>query len=85
MIKYRIEGDCREYRIERYDRVLARNGEDEVWREDIYWSADPANPKVHICGYGDYRFCIPLNKDTRRLIGTADKYEKFIELQEDGK
>ena len=80
MIRYKLDDDNKIRKIERYDRVLVRNGEEEAWKEDFYWSEDPKNPKVHICGEGDYRFYIPLNEETRHLKGTSDKYDKFIEI-----
>ena len=79
-IDYRIAGDRKKYRIDRYDFVLVRNTEDEVWKEDVYWETDESALKRHICLFGEYRFCIPLCDKTKHLKGTSDKYDKFIEL-----
>lgn len=79
-IDYRISGDGKKYRIDRYDIVLGRNGENDTWKEDVYWETNAKQLKRHICFYGEYRFCIPLCNDTKHLKGTSDKYDKFIEL-----
>lgn len=79
-IDYRIAGDRKKYRIDRYDIVLVRNNKDEIWKEDVYWETNELAFKRHICLYGEYRFCIPMCDETRHLKGTSDKYDKFIEI-----
>ena len=79
-IDYRIAGDGKKYRIDRYDIVLVRNNEHEAWKEDVYWETKESAPKKHVCLRGEYRFCIPLCDETKHLKGTSDKYDKFIEL-----
>lgn len=79
-IDYRIKGDRKKYRIDRYDIVLCRNSENDMWKEDVYWETNAEALKRHICLFGEYRYCIPLCYETKHLKGTSDKYDKFIEL-----
>lgn len=79
-IDYKLEGSAQTHRIERYDRVLARNSDNEAWKEDVYWETNAKALKRHICLFGEYRYCIPLCYETKHLKGTSDKYDKFIEL-----
>ena len=79
-INFKIEGDRKIYRIDRYDLVLVRNNENEEWKTDVYWETDTRAYKKHFCLKGAYRFCIPLCFETKHLKGTSEKYDKFIEL-----
>lgn len=75
-IDYRISGDRKKYRIDRYDMVLCRNGENESWKEDVYWETDDKSGK-HICLYGEYKYCIPLCTITQHLKGTTEEFDGF--------
>lgn len=79
-IDYRITGDSKKYRIDRYDIVLCRNSEKDTWKEDVYWGTNEKAYKRYICLYGEYRYCIPLCNSTKHLKGTSYNYDKFIEL-----
>ena len=61
-----------------FDKVLVRDGKDEIWEPAFFFRN---RPKHNVYKYqtvgGKLRvYCIPFNKETAKLIGTSDDWEE---------
>lgn len=62
--------------FKRFDPVLVRDKDSDLWQPRVFWKNE--DNKLFVltltgsCVY--YNQCIPLNKDTEKLIDTTDKY-----------
>lgn len=65
-----------EHTFKKYDTVLTRNEDDDIWYPTIFSRyGEDKYYVLSIIGDFAYNQCIPLNKDTEKLIGTTDKYD----------
>lgn len=60
-----------------FDRVLVRDGKDEIWEPAFFFRN---LPKLNVYRYqtvgGESRvYCIPFNEETAKLIGTTDEWK----------
>lgn len=56
-----------EFVFEPFQKVLVRDSKDELWRCSIYSHRDE---KGHCCAGGYWKYLLPYNEETRRLLGT---------------
>ncbi len=57
-----------------FDKVLVRNHEDLVWFANFFSHYKNNNGYHYCCIDNSYRYCIPYNEQTARLVGTTDPY-----------
>lgn len=57
-----------------FDKVLVRNHEDLVWFANFFSHYKNNNGYHYCCIDNSYRYCIPFNEQTARLVGTTDPY-----------
>lgn len=57
-----------------FDKVLVRNHEDLVWFANFFSHYKNNNGYHYCCIDNSYRYCIPFNEQTARLVGTTDQY-----------
>ena len=67
-----------EYKFEPFDKVLVRNSKKDVWFCNIFshFSHDKLDFYPFKCIDCGYKFCLPYNKKTKHLLGTADDLEE---------
>lgn len=61
-----------------FDKVLVRDSIiNDTWRINFFESmaSDFRNDLYYRCMTGTWRFCIPYNENTKRLLGTTDEWE----------
>lgn len=64
--------------FKRFDTVLVRDRDNDIWlpriffknEDNKFWVLSLSGSSVY------YNQCIPLNKDTEKLIGTNNKYDE---------
>lgn len=66
--------ECEELQLEPFQKVLARDEKAANWQIDLYSSFDDKYEFPHICLCHSYKYCIPYNDSTKRLLGTSDDY-----------
>ena len=65
-----------------FDRVLT-HFDDERWDINFYSYKNPNWPWPYTCMDKSYKYCIPYNDDTKRLIGTTDEAPEFYKYWEE--
>lgn len=61
-----------------FDKVLVRDSIiNDTWRINFFecMVSDCRNDLYYRCMTGTWRFCIPYNENTKRLLGTTDEWE----------
>lgn len=66
--------ECEELQLEPFQKVLARDARTSNWQIDLYSRFDDKYEFPHICLCHNYKYCIPYNDSTKRLLGTSDDY-----------
>ena len=56
-----------------FDKVLGRDSDNESWRVDFF---SHMNQETFICIGTFWKYCIPYNEKTAKLIGTTDNWEE---------
>ena len=70
--------------LNQFDRVLARDSEDETWCCDIFSHiTNYSGSYNYFCVGSAYKFCIPYNDDTKHLVGTNEEAPEFYRYWED--
>lgn len=57
-----------------FEKVLVRNHEDLVWFANFFSHYINNNGYHYCCIDNSFRYCIPFNEQTARLVGTTDPY-----------
>lgn len=65
------------------DTVLVKDNFSGYWRIGIFSHYVENDTYSFKCVGNNYRFCIPYNKDTEHLVGTADEAPKYYRYWED--
>lgn len=65
-----------EYEFKPFDRVLVRDGNDDIWQANIFSHKEKDVEYPYRCINGGYHECIPYNDQTAHLIGTTDNWEE---------
>lgn len=58
-----------------FDKILVRDSDDMIWCANIFSHIGSHGEYVTI-GLWGYYYCIPYNKETAKLIGTTDNWER---------
>lgn len=58
-----------------FDRVITRLSDDSIWTANIFSHIDRLGKYVAIGCLSGYRYCIPYNEETVKLIGTTNNWE----------
>ena len=58
-----------------FDRVITRVNNDVIWTANIFSHIDRHGKYVTIGCISGYRYCIPYNEETAKLIGTTNNWE----------
>lgn len=58
-----------------FDKILVRDSDDMIWCANIFSHIGSHGEYVTI-GLWGYHYCIPYNKETAKLIGTTDNWER---------
>lgn len=71
--------------LQPFDRVIARNFNDQIWHADIFSHVeiDEDDSYYNVIKDDDYLMVIPYNDDTKHLIGTTDKAPEYYRYWED--
>lgn len=73
--------DYSNFKSQKYQPCLVRNGEDCLWGIQVYSHTDYQGKKLFYDGEGHLRQfanVLPLSKATKRLIGTTKSYKELI-------
>ena len=71
--------------LEPFDRVLARDEENEYWSCTFFSRIRDENQTryKYATSYDSYKCCIPYNEETKHLVGTKDKAPEYYRYWED--
>lgn len=58
-----------------FDKVLVRDGDRDKWKCDLFSHKTEFNSFQYMCVSDSYKYCIPYNEHTARLLGTTDNWE----------
>lgn len=67
------EKPAAQFKFEPFDKVLVRDGDDEMWTCDLFVCID--GDATYVCFRTYWKQCIPYNDDTKHLLGTYDNYK----------
>lgn len=67
------EKPAAQFKLEPFDKVLVRDGDNDMWTCDLFVSKDEDAP--YDCVSACWLQCIPYNDDTKHLLGTCDPYK----------
>lgn len=59
------------YELQPFQKVLVRNFYNETWRIN-YYSHRQGKKFPYACLSGNFKYCIPFNEETKRLLGTKN-------------
>ena len=67
--------------LKSFDQVLTQK--DGIWSITFFFFFNETD-KICICtAFGDYKYCIPYNDDTKHLVGTTKEAPEFYRYWED--
>ena len=69
--------------LQPFDKVLARDDSDEMWKVDFYSHKGVSKTYPYRCIGSPYTYCIPYNNDTKYLVGTTDEAPEYYRHWED--
>lgn len=67
------EKPAAQFKLEPFDKVLVRDGDDDTWTGDFFISKDEV--ALYECVSTRWCQCIPYNDDTKHLLGTSKPYK----------
>lgn len=67
------EKPAAQFKLEPFDKVLVRDGDDDNWKCDFFFSKDEG--ALYDCANTSWCQCIPYNDDTKHLLGTSKPYK----------
>lgn len=58
-----------------FDKVLVRNFINGVWQPNLFGVFSKFSENPYFCVYGFWKYCIPFNEETEKLMGTKKEYK----------
>lgn len=65
-----------------FDKVLARDHKNQIWRIDFYSHKDESITYLYRCVANSYIYCIPYNNGTQHFVGTTDEAPEYYRYWE---
>lgn len=63
------------FNLKPFDKILVRDDFSQKWTVDMFSYYDPEEDDYHyVCVGSHYRYCLPYNEQTARLVGTKEFY-----------
>lgn len=69
--------------LQPFDKVLARDSEEEMWYCDFFSHTEDKTPFKIQCIWNRYKWCIPYNNETKHLVGTTDDCAEYYKWWEE--
>lgn len=66
----------KKYEFMPFDRVICREGDNEVWEANLFSHYEDHSFYPFICVGRSYKQCIPYNDQTAHLLGTTDEWKE---------
>ena len=60
-----------------FDRVLVRDSDEHYWHADLFSNFCDENEYRFCCCSSAYKYCIPYNSETQRLLGTKEEEPEY--------
>ena len=64
-----------------FDKVLVRNDTGSKWEAELIVNVSVGNKYYYRCIVSNYKMCVPYNKDTVNLLGTANNCSINYEIE----
>lgn len=63
------------FNLKPFDKILVRDDLNQKWTINMFFHYDPEEDDYHyVCVSSQYRYCLPYNEQTARLVGTKNFY-----------
>ena len=66
------------YQFKPFEQVLVKDGNNGPWKCGIFSHYNHGDEYPYSCVGSVYKYCIPYNENTARLLGTTNPYEKKV-------